>query len=354
MEEKVEEAAQEEPKKEEELSDDQIVEADLTRGDKSRITRAINKLKKEIGDELEDVKTFKKELFEKRDNGSPSIKERINTLLEESEESATKLSELEGNIFSAANPSKKSIAENIESFVPEFKTKKEEIEESLDKIKDYQLELNGYTDEDGEEHVGIKTDVNEFVEQIKNILNTNRTKQQELFDKIEGLLKGASTVALAKSFAEHKNSFKDINVLWMVVFVLSIASMMTFSIYAYASKTIEVEDMWKYTLGNLPFIGGAVWLAIYASKQRSQNKRLQQEYAYKEDVAKIYYGLKKEVEEMEGDLGKELNNKVLNVIIETVGFNPSETLDNHSHNEKSPMHELVDKLKQMVSGADEQ
>lgn len=73
-------------------------------------------------------------------------------------------------------------------------------------------------------------------------------------------------------------------------------------------------------------------MAIFSSKQRSQNKRLQQEYAYKEDIAKIYYGLKQEIDELgESDLGKKLNESVLKLVIDVVGLNPSESVESKSH-----------------------
>ena len=114
--------------------------------------------------------------------------------------------------------------------------------------------------------------------------------------------------------------------------------MMVLSIWGYQQSNFEFNEMWKFTLGNLPFIGGAIWLAIFSSKQRSQNKRLQQEYAYKEDIAKIYYGLKQEIDELgESDLGKKLNESVLKLVIDVVGLNPSESLESKSHIDNGPI-----------------
>jgi hypothetical protein len=111
----------------------------------------------------------------------------------------------------------------------------------------------------------------------------------------------------------------------------------------------EMKDMWKITLGNLPFIGAGVWLAIFASKQRSQNVRLQQEYAYKEDVAKLYYGLKNEIEQLDNtELGQRLNESVIKILVDTVSFNPSQTLDNHSHNDKGPILEALKNITETI------
>jgi hypothetical protein len=124
---------------------------------------------------------------------------------------------------------------------------------------------------------------------------------------------------------------------------------MGLTLTAFFMSNRDLAEMWKITLGNLPFIGAGVWLAIYASKQRSQNIRLQQEYAYKEDVAKLYYGLKNEIEQLDNtELGQRLNESVIQILVETVSFNPSKTLDNHSHNDKGPILEALKSISESI------
>lgn len=241
--------------------------------------------------------------------------------------------------------------EEIEEYVSKFKTYKKEVES-------YSEELFGYEDDEGNKVNGEKHKIESLKgqlqllikdnqEKLENHFETNANRQEELFSKIESLLKGASTVALAKAFKEHKDSFNVSNYIWMGLFVVSIISMMGLSLWGFINANYEFKDMWKYTLGNLPFIAGAVWLAIYSSKQRSQNRRLQQEYAFKEDVAKIYYGLKEEIEELgDSELGIKLNESVLKLVIGVVSLNPSETLDSKTHNDNGP---VLDSLKSISS-----
>ena len=111
-------------------------------------------------------------------------------------------------------------------------------------------------------------------------------------------------------------------------------------------------EWWVQALLKLPFIGGAVWAAVYAGKQLSQNKRLQQEYAYKENVAKVYYALKKEVEDLEGHgLGQDIRKEVILTLLKSVGTNPSSTLESRSHVDKGPWLEalapVAENLKQL-------
>lgn len=170
-----------------------------------------------------------------------------------------------------------------------------------------------------------------------------------MLNKIEELLQGASTVALAKAFEEHKKQFDKPNKLWQWVFICTLVGLMGLSITAFFVSNPDLNEMWKITLGNLPFIGAGVWLAIFASKQRSQNVRLQQEYAYKEDVAKLYYGLKNEIEQLDNsELGQRLNESVIQILVETVSYNPSKTLDNKSHNDKGPILEALKSISETI------
>lgn len=325
-------------------SDAEIALSDFKSNARSSISE-VNEIKSELNNEITSLKSAISSLDSKEQALQIKLDEISNfssTIFEEEDE--------EGNILS----------DQIEGFVEEFKEYKKEIIELKQEIGEYKEELFGSEDEEGNEILGLnhkieslktqlQTTIKESQGELDEFLNKNNQKRDELFDKIEGLLKGASTVALAKAFNDHKISFNISNYIWMGLFVVSILSMMGLSLWGFANANYEFKDMWKYTLGNLPFIGGAIWLAIYSSKQRSQNKRLQQEYAYKEDVAKIYYGLKVEIEELgETELGRKLNESVLKLIIDVVSLNPSVSLDSKSHNDSGPILESLKSIAEVA------
>ena len=69
-----------------------------------------------------------------------------------------------------------------------------------------------------------------------------------------------------------------------------------------------------------------IWVAVYASKRRSENQRLEQEYAHKEALARSYISYKKQISE----LGKEDNvllEKLILEAINAISYNASKTLD---------------------------
>lgn len=308
--------------------------------------------KKELQDFYKsEIETYKSLYEVKKEELSGFLEETKDKIVETEAEFREKTDEIKAfhQLIFEEDEEDEVLSDDIKKFRTEFIGHKSEIEKIKLDIKLYNNELFGYVNSSENIVPGIKDKIKEQEEQIDLSVEFNNKKQDDLFNKIEGLLKGASTVALAKAFNEHKDSFNTSNKIWLGLFVASVTSMMIFTLLAFKDGTYELQDMWKYTLGNLPFLGGAIWIAIYSSKQRSQNKRLQQEYAFKEDVAKIYYGLKQEIEDLgTTEIGKKLNTKMLETILFVVGDNPSKTLDSSSHNDKGPVLEALNNVSSMI------
>jgi hypothetical protein len=328
-------------------------EKELKKGQKAYLKSIVNKFQDEANEALRSIDKLKTDLITGKD-GETSLIQKFKTTESELDHFKESIKGIYNSIFEE-DENGEILNNSIEEFKYEFKKKKNEIIEIQNEIIEIQNKLLGFQDDDGTEIKGVKQIVEEFVNNLEALHKSNKQRQEQLFEKIEGLLKGASTVALAEAFHKHKESFNLSNIIWIITFILSIASMMTLSIIAFVSSKYNLSEMWKYTLGNLPFLGGAIWLAIFSSRQRSQNIRLQQEYAFKEDIAKIYYGLKQEIEELgDSDLGQKLNEKILNIIVETISYNPSETLESKNHGDKGPILEALNSIVQMVNKKNEE
>src|SRR5690554_2663344 len=322
-------------------------EKELKKGQKAYLKRIVNQFQEDASKSLDSIEKLKSELIAGQD-GSPSLIEKFKSTESELNEIKESIKNLYSEIFEEDEDGE-ILNDSIEEFKEVFEKKKNEIIGIQNEIIGYQNKSLGVQNEDGTETKGVKQKVEGFVKNLETLYKTNNERQEQLFEKIEGLLKGDSTVALAEAFHIHKESFNLSNILWVITFIVSIASMMTLSIIAFVSSKYDLSEMWKYTLGNLPFLGGAIWLAIYASRQRSQNVRLQQEYAFKEDVAKIYYGLKQEIEELgDTELGQKLNEQILTIVVETVSYNPSDTLESKNHGDKGPILEALNSVAEMV------
>lgn len=327
-------------------------EHDLSRGQKAYLTRIVNEFKEDAKNELDYIKSIKNKLIE-GDDDNPSLLEKFENSENRINEISSQIASLHQDIFVPKIQGQQPLSDSLIDFTEKFKHSRSEINEIKEDIQSYYDDLFGTTNEFGIKIDGIQAKINGQIEKLDQLHTSHKSKQENLFHEIEKLLKGASTVALAKSFGDHKKSFDTTNYIWMALFILSIVSMMIISVYIFDKADFDIKDMWKGTVGNLPFIGGAIWIAIYASKQRSQNKRLQQEYAFKEDVAKIYYGLKKEIEELDDtELGKELNMRILEIIVDVVSANPSNTLESNSHNDKGPIMEALNNISSLIKKND--
>ena len=324
-------------------------EQNLTRGQKTYLRRIVNDFKNNANSVLNEISELQERLIKGGDD-EPTLFEQFETTKENIEGKKAEINAIYDSIFKPSPSGKQSMALQLHSFLEEFEHQKQSLSLTKSEIEKFSNELFGRLDEQGDAGKGLKDKIQRQVEKLESLYTEHDEKQRNLFEKIEGLLRGASTVALAKAFKEHKDSFRMMNSLWLIVFVLAILAMMGLSVFAFVYTQFEFNEMWKYTLGNLPFLGGVIWLAIYASKQRSQNKRLQQEYAFKEDVAKIHYGLKREIEELgDSPLGQKLKEKVLEVLVEVVSLNPTKTLESLSHNDKGPIMEALHVLKDKIN-----
>ena len=110
-------------------------------------------------------------------------------------------------------------------------------------------------------------------------------------------------------------------------------------------KFADINDpitIFNNILYKIPIFGSLICLAMFASKRRSEDRRLQQEYAHKEALTKSYQSFKKQIKDLK-DEDKELMKKLLDTTIEAIAFNASTTLDG-KHGDKIPMQELGEKI----------
>jgi hypothetical protein len=314
-------------------------EKELKDGQKRYFQKYINEFKELSQEALLEIEDLKREFIEGSDSSYS---------MEELEGFKNQLIGLHGFMVTQDNNGK-TIEEQLISFKENAEKESREILILKNQISTYKDQLYGTQDENGNLIQGITNKIDDLQKQLAHNIEANEKKQKALLEKIEELLQGASTVALAKAFEEHKKEFEKPNKFWQNTFIATLLLLMAFTVGAYFLSDKKMDEMWKITLGNFPFIGAGIWLAIFASKQRSQNNRLQQEYAYKEDVAKLYYGLKNEIEQLDNsELGQRLNESVIQILVDTVSYNPSKTLDNNSHNDKGPILEALKSISETI------
>jgi hypothetical protein len=169
---------------------------------------------------------------------------------------------------------------------------------------------------------------------------------ETLKTRINGLLPGATSAGLAEAFHVQKKTYRLFIWMWSVIFVLTVGGMIVFGVYFYeGQKETNFKNTLIEILARLPFFVPAVWLAIFAGKKQNQNTRLQQEYSYKESLARSYEANRREIDKLpDGKERTELLISHLSTMVTMLGYNPSATLENKSHTEKTPVQEIAEKV----------
>ncbi len=225
----------------------------------------------------------------------------------------------------------------------DFGTKKVELDTYYEKV--FGKTENDNTIKEGLSHV-FDNKLNSLNEFSKN----QDIKFKTLFDRIESLLSGATSVGLAKAYEDQKKSYSKPLMNWSGIFVATMIIMLSFGCY-YFIEISKVEDLNLQKaiislLSKLPFFIPTIWLALYASKKQSQYKRLQQEYAFKETFAKSYDGHKRQIEALvyEPNEQKKLMEELLSHLVKITSHNPSSTLDYQNHNDEPPLTKLMERI----------
>lgn len=303
----------------------------------------------DISDTNERILTLDNDLFDE------GIEDRINELVEGFDIKKSEIEEASRSIIMNRDEATNHINE-IEESKQSILENKEEINQILENIELETKELNkfyiksfGSEDDSGELEGGIKQELEQLQDDLIEFEGQQKTKYNALNDEIETLLPGATSAGLATAFKDMKDSFKWPSRIasWAFYFSLIVMMIATFA------TMIESFEFWKITfisIGDwqnvlrsmttkLPLFVPIIWIAYYSTKRRSEYKRLEQEYAHKETLAKSYQSFKKQIEVM--DMGnQDLLLKLLDKSIESLAYNASETLS-RKHGDKMPIHEII-------------
>lgn len=216
-----------------------------------------------------------------------------------------------------------------------------EVSKKIEDLSKFYIATFGETSKDSGEvdSNGLKNKLIENQKKFNDFYNDSKSKIKSLNEEIEKNLQGSTTIGLAKSFKDLKESFEVPISVWNVVFIVVIGVILGLSIWIQISIGEGKIFYEKFAL-ILPIIAPLIWLGMIAGKRRNESNRLKQEYAHKEAVAKTYMNYKKQIEELDEE-GKDLMLKLLENTIASVAFNASTTLDK-KHGEKTPYHELLE------------
>lgn len=318
-----------------------------------------------------------------------SIEERIDIFLNYAEEQYKEINKFfnetlvdEGHVSTKTQiiEAKKDILRDAK----EANEKLVDVSSKIEKLDKFYIKIFGTETEDGKITGGLKQEIEQRISDLENFkIEQERIYNEEmasrlkalkkyeqdqqvnnknLYEQIESLLPGATSAGLAKAYQDMKESFNKPIMYWNIAFI-SIVSIMFISTFIsfidigivkdnvttwFAFKQMgDFESTLNSLLFKLPLYAPLIWLAIYASKRRSENQRLQQEYAHKEALAKSYVSYKMQIDELKQE-DKKLLEKLLDSSINTVAHNASESLDK-KHGDSTPVQETIKMFVEQVT-----
>ena len=230
----------------------------------------------------------------------------------------------------------------------------DDLSEKLSELKDFHKKIFGEPNAEGDVENGLKFEINERKNNLDSLITTQTNQYQAIKANIESLLPGATSAGLASAYHDLSVSFVKPITIYTRLFFLSIVVLLGLALHFTNQNAILTDvptatsditifkDIGIFLLQRLPIVLPVIWLAIFASKRRSEAERLKQEYAHKEALAKSYQSFKLQIEELDGENKEPLLEKLLAVAIDTIATNASSTLDK-KHGDNTPLIGVFDK-----------
>lgn len=273
---------------------------------------SINTFLKSIDEEKEKLATTTNEIYSDEDG----LLNKIRNFETEASEKLNLILKYYHRIYEG-DEENESISNEIDSLLKYY-------QESKEKINTFRIGIFGSTrtDENGETQktIGLK-------KKIETFYAIQEKKYNDFYKKIESELEGgATTVNLAKSFADKVKEYKKSTNLWSsLLIVLLVVMSIYYGILTWNIAYIKTwEEAFKNILFRVPFLAFIVWLGIVLGNRRAESKKLEESYKHKEVMARSFVGYKnmiKEIEEDEDDknLLKEHMKNMLKAISEDSG-----------------------------------
>lgn len=309
------------------------------------------------------IDAIERRLFEGTDE-EDSLQEQLDTLHEEAQEwheaigqfhkRLTSGTETESAIILQIEEAKRKIFSNRDDIIEGRKA----VDEQFKNLGTFYQQIFGQTDEEGKTSGGLKNELEIRSAELSEFKEIQQKAYKTSLEEIESLLPGATSAGLASAYHELKTSFDKPIHNASNLFYAALAGLLTTAFLMITHKIgflyIEFVEFTPEELPvlltslayKLPFLLPLLWLAIFATKRRSEASRLQQEYAHKEAIAKSYQSFKQQIEALnkEDDI---LMVQLLEKAIFAIAFNASVTLDG-KHGDKMPILETLDKLAEKI------
>jgi len=175
------------------------------------------------------------------------------------------------------------------------------------------------------------TEADGRVLQYEEELTELQKRYEEINDRIEKLLPGATSVGLAKAFKERKDSLAP-QIYWArKIFLGAIVGFIILGIYGLGvEKITTISQFFIFVFERSPLIAGLVLLEEFGRRLYNHTLRLEEDYAYKQTMSLSFDGYKKALADIDANeppkpadgsetLTKTLSSNVLGTLNERPG-----------------------------------
>lgn len=136
-------------------------------------------------------------------------------------------------------------------------------------------------------------------------LDKLKGESEELKKRVEDLLPGATSAALASSFKQQGERFKKPKRNWIICFIICIGLLLAIALPSFLNlignqKIPSWDGLLLEFVHRLPLVIPLVWLAIYSGRNYMMAVRLEEDYAYKEAVSRAFEGYKEQMQTIKG------------------------------------------------------
>ena len=240
-------------------------------------------------------------------------------------------------------------------------------------------EIMGYTKENGEQEEGLKKELEDSYNLLKNqytILRENFSifskENKEKLDKflknaydskdavikeIRSYLPDSVTAGLAGAFnkkKEEENNERNVtskrfsHLIWGM-FGVALLPFMVYVVWLFQGKGLEevIQKIPNMTIAVLPLYIPLIWLGVHFNRRINLSKKLIEEYAYKEAVCKSFAGLSEQLESINDKKTlQELRLKLIDLVMSVNSENPGKYITQYDKCD-NPAVELLARLEKM-------
>ena len=323
-------------------------------------------IKKALEDiNLEKIKEDVKEIYRLKNeliDGENSIEDSVKDFFDEIKEKYTKIAEFHDETLIDEKDyisTKTEILEAKKDILNDINLTKKHLTETnkdLEDLEKFYVKIFGKFDEEEGKRIGgleqelatRKKELEEFkndqINKLNELKEEHGSKHKAFEEEIEKLLEGATSAGLAEAYSVERKKFICPIRIWNGVFVVCLFAISILSFITLKNLS-SIEEIAKSILHSLPITLPLIWVAVYASKRRSENQRLEQEYAHKEALARSYISYKKQISEL-GKEDSELLEKLILEAINAISYNASKTLDK-KHGDGTILNEITQSIKNL-------